>query len=119
MTDPIIGRVRFVNGVERDVYRAPDGRQYVIGYNGEPVYGRLAVDGGRGGGGAGHRTSPAGVIGGQRGQSHLDVGPGDAGTRPCAICGFCLGSRGTEHLLQPPCRVPPLLPSDRPCRGES
>jgi hypothetical protein len=41
MTDPIIGRVhfRFLDGAERDVHQAPDSRQYVLGYDGEPVYG--------------------------------------------------------------------------------
>jgi hypothetical protein len=38
MSDPLIGRVRFVDGAERDVYRAPDGRQYDLD-DGEPVYG--------------------------------------------------------------------------------
>jgi hypothetical protein len=39
MSDTIIGRVPFVDGAERDVYQAPDGRQYVIRCDGEPVYG--------------------------------------------------------------------------------
>jgi hypothetical protein len=39
MTNTIIGRVRFVRGTERDVYLDRNGRQYVIGYHGELVYG--------------------------------------------------------------------------------
>jgi hypothetical protein len=39
VSDPIIGRVRFVDGADRDVYIDPDGRQYVLRYDGEPVYG--------------------------------------------------------------------------------
>jgi hypothetical protein len=39
MSDLTIGRLRFVDGADRDVYRAPDGRQCVIGHDGEPVYG--------------------------------------------------------------------------------
>jgi hypothetical protein len=39
MTDPIIGRVPFVNGAERDLHQAPDGRQYVLGYDSERVFG--------------------------------------------------------------------------------
>jgi hypothetical protein len=35
----IIGRVPFVDGVTRDVYEDPDERQWVIGYEGERVYG--------------------------------------------------------------------------------
>jgi hypothetical protein len=37
-TEPrIIGRVPFVDGVVRDVYEDADGRQWVIGYDGERV----------------------------------------------------------------------------------
>jgi hypothetical protein len=39
MTDRVIARVRFLDGAERDVYQTPDGRQYLLGYDGEPVYG--------------------------------------------------------------------------------
>jgi hypothetical protein len=35
----IIGRVPFVDGVTRDVYEDTDERQWVIGYEGERVYG--------------------------------------------------------------------------------
>jgi hypothetical protein len=35
----IIGRMPFVDGVTRDVYEDPDCRQWVIGYEGERVYG--------------------------------------------------------------------------------
>ena len=39
-TDPrIIGPVPFVDGVTRDVYEDGDGRQWVVGYEGERVYG--------------------------------------------------------------------------------
>ena len=39
-TDPrVIGRVPFVGGVTRDVYEDSDGRQWVVGYDGERVYG--------------------------------------------------------------------------------
>jgi hypothetical protein len=38
--DPrIIGRVRFLDGVTRDVCEDADGRQWVTGYDGERVYG--------------------------------------------------------------------------------
>jgi hypothetical protein len=39
MTDRVIARVRFLDAAERDVYQAPDRRQYIIGYDGELVYG--------------------------------------------------------------------------------
>jgi hypothetical protein len=35
----LIGRIPFVDGVTRDVYEDPDGRQWVAGYDGERVYG--------------------------------------------------------------------------------
>ncbi len=35
----VIGRVPFVDGVTRDVYEEDDGRQWVVGYEGERVYG--------------------------------------------------------------------------------
>jgi hypothetical protein len=35
----IIGRLPFVDGVTRDVYEDPDSRQWVIGNDGERVYG--------------------------------------------------------------------------------
>jgi hypothetical protein len=35
----IVGRVPFTDGIERDVFVNADGRQHVIGYDGEPVYG--------------------------------------------------------------------------------
>jgi hypothetical protein len=35
----LIGRVPFTDGMERDVYEDEGGRQWVIGYNGERVYG--------------------------------------------------------------------------------
>ena len=35
----IIGRVPFVDGAVRYVYEDPDGRQWVIGYEWERVYG--------------------------------------------------------------------------------
>jgi hypothetical protein len=35
----IVGRVLFVDGVVRDVYEDADGRQWVLGYVGERVYG--------------------------------------------------------------------------------
>jgi hypothetical protein len=39
-TDPrVIGRVPFTDGVMRDVYEDADGRQWVAGHDGEPVYG--------------------------------------------------------------------------------
>jgi hypothetical protein len=41
MSDPRpIARVRFVDGIERAVYEDADGRQYVVGYDGERVYGQ-------------------------------------------------------------------------------
>jgi hypothetical protein len=36
---PVIGRRLFTDGVTRAVHRAPDGREYVIGHDGERVYG--------------------------------------------------------------------------------
>jgi hypothetical protein len=39
-TDPRpIGRLPFADGVTRDVYEDADGRQRVVGYEGERVYG--------------------------------------------------------------------------------
>jgi hypothetical protein len=35
----VVGRVPFVDGVPRDVYEDADGRQWVVGYDGERVYG--------------------------------------------------------------------------------
>jgi hypothetical protein len=35
----IVGRVPFVDGVTRDVFEDANGRQWVIGYDGERVYG--------------------------------------------------------------------------------
>jgi hypothetical protein len=35
----IVGRVPFTDGVERDVYEDANGRQWVVGYSGERVYG--------------------------------------------------------------------------------
>jgi hypothetical protein len=35
----IVVRRLFTDGVERDVYEDADGRQWVAGHNGEPVYG--------------------------------------------------------------------------------
>ena len=35
----IIGRVSFVDGATRDVYEDADGRQWVVGNDGERVYG--------------------------------------------------------------------------------
>ncbi len=35
----IVGRVPFVDGVTRDVHEDTDGRQWVVGYDGERVYG--------------------------------------------------------------------------------
>jgi hypothetical protein len=35
----VVGRVLFVDGVTRDVYKDANGRQWVIGYDGERVYG--------------------------------------------------------------------------------
>jgi hypothetical protein len=34
-----VGRVPFVDGVTREVYEDPDGRQWVTGNEGERVYG--------------------------------------------------------------------------------
>jgi hypothetical protein len=39
MTDPIISRVRFADGAERDVFEQLDGRQYVLDDDGEPTHG--------------------------------------------------------------------------------
>jgi hypothetical protein len=38
-----VGRVPFVDGVAREVYEDADGRQWVVGYEGERVYGVLLV----------------------------------------------------------------------------
>ncbi len=38
MTDRVIARVRFVDG-DREVYETADGEQYVLGEDGERVYG--------------------------------------------------------------------------------
>jgi hypothetical protein len=35
----IIGRVPFTDGAEREVYEDDDGRQWVVGHDGERVYG--------------------------------------------------------------------------------
>jgi hypothetical protein len=35
----IIGRVQFVDGVARDVHEDADGRQWVVSYDGERMYG--------------------------------------------------------------------------------
>jgi hypothetical protein len=35
----VVGPVPFVNGLTRDVYEDPVGRQWVVGYDGEKVYG--------------------------------------------------------------------------------
>ena len=35
----IIGRIPFTDGIERDVFEDAEGRQHVIGYDGEPVFG--------------------------------------------------------------------------------
>jgi hypothetical protein len=35
MTDRIVGRRLFTDGLERDVYEDPAGRQYVLGADGE------------------------------------------------------------------------------------
>jgi hypothetical protein len=39
VNDPVIGRRRFTDGIERDVYQAPDGCQYVLDDHGLPVFG--------------------------------------------------------------------------------
>jgi hypothetical protein len=39
MNDPLIARVRFVDGAERPVFDGLDGRQYVFDDDGEPVHG--------------------------------------------------------------------------------
>ena len=39
MSDPIYGHCLFVDGIRRPVCADPDGRQYVLGYDGEKVYG--------------------------------------------------------------------------------
>jgi hypothetical protein len=36
---PIVGRVPFVDGIERDVFEDADGRQWVTEYDGDRVYG--------------------------------------------------------------------------------
>ncbi len=36
----VVGWRRVVDGVNRLLYETPDGRQYVLGYEGEPVYGQ-------------------------------------------------------------------------------
>jgi hypothetical protein len=36
---PVVGHVPFADGVTRDVYEDADGRQWVVGYDGERVYG--------------------------------------------------------------------------------
>jgi hypothetical protein len=41
--DPVIGRRLFTDGVTRRVHSAPDGREYVIGHDGERVYGTWLV----------------------------------------------------------------------------
>jgi hypothetical protein len=39
-TEPrVVGRVPFVDGIEREVYEDADGQQWVVGYSGEHVYG--------------------------------------------------------------------------------
>jgi hypothetical protein len=39
-TDPrAVGRVPFTDGAEREVHEDADGRQWVVGYDGEPVFG--------------------------------------------------------------------------------
>ncbi len=35
----VVGRVPFAHGVTRDVHEDADGRQWVVGYGGERVYG--------------------------------------------------------------------------------
>ena len=44
MNDPVIGRRLFTDGVERDVYQAPDGCQYVLDDHGLPVFGVWVLD---------------------------------------------------------------------------
>ena len=39
ITDQIVAYVDFLDGVRRAVYEQLDGRQYVIGYDGEPEHG--------------------------------------------------------------------------------
>jgi hypothetical protein len=39
MPDPIVARALFVGGIWRDVYEQPDGRQYVLDDDDEPIYG--------------------------------------------------------------------------------
>jgi hypothetical protein len=39
----IVGRVRFVDGVTRDVHEDADCRRWVVGYDGEHVYGLWLV----------------------------------------------------------------------------
>jgi hypothetical protein len=38
--DRAIGSCPFTDGAERVVYEDAEGRQYVLGYDGEPVYGQ-------------------------------------------------------------------------------
>jgi hypothetical protein len=48
MNDPIIARVRFVDGAERPVFEGLDGRQYVLNDDDEPSHGMWYIppDGG-------------------------------------------------------------------------
>ena len=39
-TDRVIGLSPFTDGAERVVYGDAEGQQYVLGYDGEPVYGQ-------------------------------------------------------------------------------
>jgi hypothetical protein len=41
MNDPIISRVRFADGTEREVFEQLDGRQYVLDDGGEPSFAQL------------------------------------------------------------------------------
>jgi hypothetical protein len=41
--DPVVGRRLFTDGVTRPVHRGPDAREYVIGHEGERVYGTWLV----------------------------------------------------------------------------
>ena len=36
----IVGKRNFTDGIEREVYEDADGRQWVVGYDGEPVAGQ-------------------------------------------------------------------------------
>src|SRR5262245_51745043 len=54
-----VGRVPFADGVEREVYEAADGRQWVVGYDGGARVRRLAAAGGRAG--RGRRRGRAGL----------------------------------------------------------